>query len=220
MKQYAFVVELGRCIGCMQCETACEMEGSSLLDASRIHVCQVLPDSGGASQERYFLPVMCQQCANPACVYVCPSASLTKDPEDGIIRFDPFTCIGCLECAKACPYHALNTSQDKPRVDKCTLCMQAVQKGEVPPCVTACAGEALAIGNISDPDSEVSRRLTRAGGSAVFTLPNRRDCQPSTRYILSESEWQDRLPEDLLRGSRTLPADTPEDCSKASPAGS
>jgi Fe-S-cluster-containing dehydrogenase component len=208
MKQYAFVVELDRCIGCMQCETACEMEGSALLDASRIRIYHVLPDSGGITRERYFLPVMCQQCANPACVSVCPSASLTKDPADGIIHFDPSTCIGCLECTKACPYHALNHSREQPLVDKCTLCMQAVQQGEVPPCITACAGEALAIGDISDPDSEVSRRLARTGGSAVFTLKNAKNCQPSTRYILNESEWQDKLPEDLLHGAFTLQTDT------------
>ena len=50
-------------------------------------------------------PVMCQHCADPPCVDVCPTGASFKRA-DGIVLVDRHTCIGCRYCMMACPYKA------------------------------------------------------------------------------------------------------------------
>jgi tetrathionate reductase subunit B len=51
------------------------------------------------------LPMMCQHCAKPPCVDVCPTGASMKRA-DGIVLVDRHTCIGCRYCMMACPYKA------------------------------------------------------------------------------------------------------------------
>lgn len=119
------------------------------------------------------LPLMCQHCANPPCVDVCPTGASFKRA-DGIVLVDKHICIGCRYCMMACPYkarsfvHETLTDQvpDVPRgkgtVESCNLCVHLVDEGKQPACVKACAASengAMLFGNLNDPDSEISKRL-------------------------------------------------------------
>lgn len=47
----------------------------------------------------------CRQCVKPACAAACPGGALTADPAQGHAwRIDEEKCVGCSECAQACPY--------------------------------------------------------------------------------------------------------------------
>ena len=99
---------------------------------------------------RRSLPVMCQHCAKPPCVDVCPTGASFKRA-DGIVLVDRHICIGCRYCMMACPYKARSfvheTLEDQkphaPRgkgtVEGCTMCVQRVDAGGKPACVEACA---------------------------------------------------------------------------------
>ena len=117
--------------------------------------------------------MMCQHCADPPCVDVCPTGASFKRA-DGIVLVDKHTCIGCRYCVIACPYGARSfvheplTDQkpDVPRgkgvVESCTLCVHKVDKGENTACATACsdAGHgAILFGNLNDPHSDIAKRL-------------------------------------------------------------
>lgn len=51
-----------------------------------------------------YLPRMCNHCVNPACVAACPSGSLYKREEDGIVLVDQDKCRSWRMCISACPY--------------------------------------------------------------------------------------------------------------------
>lgn len=53
----------------------------------------------------FFVPKLCNQCANPPCVQVYPVAA-TFSTEDGVVLVDKDYCIGCRYCIQACPYGA------------------------------------------------------------------------------------------------------------------
>jgi len=97
------LVDKKKCQGCVSCMLACSLvnEGQASLSLSRIQVIQnsfeKWPDDVTVEQ--------CRQCADPACVTVCPTGAMRADPEFGNVRrVDADRCIGCGSCAKACPY--------------------------------------------------------------------------------------------------------------------
>ncbi len=195
-KQLAFVVELDRCIGCKGCQVACKMENEVPLGANRIKVYKVGPFGEFPDLSMYFLPTMCQQCADPVCVRVCPTTAIYKRAEDGVVTLNKDKCIGCQSCNRKCPYHVNTYSQTRNVMDKCTICLNSRQEGEIPACVRNCSGRALHYGDVNDPESEVSKLIKEAGEGCVFSLEDFGN-HPQTRYILKNDKWQNVLPQDL-----------------------
>ena len=99
------------------------------------------------------LALMCQHCADPPCVDVCPTGASFRRA-DGIVLVDKHTCIGCRYCVMACPFQArafVHEAVGNPRpwsprgkgtVESCNLCVHRVDaaQGRDPACVEACAG--------------------------------------------------------------------------------
>ena len=88
MKQYTFVVDCDRCIGCKGCQVACKLENTVALGQGRNKVCTIGPNGTYPNLQMYFLTTMCQQCENPTCVQVCPTGAIYKDEDDGVIKID------------------------------------------------------------------------------------------------------------------------------------
>jgi tetrathionate reductase subunit B len=120
------------------------------------------------------VPVMCQHCAHPPCVDVCPTGASFKRA-DGIVLVDRHRCIGCRYCMMACPYKARSfvheslegQQPDVPRgkgcVEACTMCVHRLDAGQkVTACAEACARaghNAIIFGDLNDPHSEISWRV-------------------------------------------------------------
>jgi molybdopterin-containing oxidoreductase family iron-sulfur binding subunit len=118
-------------------------------------------------------PVMCQHCAQPPCVDVCPTGASFKRA-DGIVLVDRHTCIGCRYCMMACPYKARSfvhetLATQKPEVprgkgcvESCTMCVHRIDRGErTTACAQACPTRAIVFGDLNDPESEISRRVAQ-----------------------------------------------------------
>ncbi len=121
------------------------------------------------------MPVMCQHCAEPPCVDVCPTGASFKRA-DGIVLVDKHICIGCRYCMMACPYKARSFIHEKlsdqlphaPRgkgtVEGCTLCVHRIDRGEsMTACGEACPNGAITFGDLKNPDSDISQKLTQHG---------------------------------------------------------
>ena len=203
MKKMIMVVDLDRCIGCKgACQVGCKMEHGTALGSSRCKVYTMGPTGTYPDLEMYFLPVACQQCAEPACAAVCPTGACYKDTEDGIVKIETSLCMGCQSCLRACPYQA-NLFNNEMRVsDKCDLCVSLIDEGKVPSCVHSCAGAARFVGDINDPDSSVSRVLRDAGEENIYSLPDRDGVGPSVRYILRNAKWLEVFPHEYEKQMR------------------
>lgn len=200
MKQFTFVVDVDRCIGCKGCQVACKMENCVALGEGRNKVCTIGPNGVYPDLELYFLPTMCQQCENPPCVQACPTGACYKREEDGVILVDQDRCVGCGSCRRACPYQMIRSSRELRTADKCTLCAQLREVGDTPACVRNCSGGALHYGDINDPDSEVSRLLAETDFQRIYTLRDLGN-RPTVRYILRRDHWVDVLPQDCVEHS-------------------
>jgi len=159
--------------GCQECVLACNREnglegGTRPVDVQWIRKVELKERATGRTLG---LPVMCQHCANPPCVDVCPTKASFKRA-DGIVLVDRHTCIGCRYCMLACPYKARSMvhepiTQQKPEVprgkgcvESCTLCVHRIDRGERnTACAEACPTKAILFGDLNDPESEISRRI-------------------------------------------------------------
>ena len=93
--------------GCTDCVTACQTENglappTQPTDAQWIRKVEIKEIKTGREAS---VPVMCQHCAEPPCVDVCPTGASFKRA-DGIVLVDRHSCIGCRYCVMACPYQA------------------------------------------------------------------------------------------------------------------
>jgi tetrathionate reductase subunit B len=182
--RWGMLIDSSKCAsGCTDCVTACNTEnglsgGTSPTDAQWIRKLEIKDRRSGRVQS---LPMMCQHCAEPPCVDVCPTGASFKRA-DGIVLVDRHSCIGCRYCVMACPYQARSfvheplheQKPDVPRgkgcVEGCTLCVQRVDKGRTTACAEACgdAGHgAIIFGDLNDPNSEISQRVARYGARQV-----------------------------------------------------
>ena len=120
--------------------------------------------------------VLCNHCANPPCVRVCPTKA-TFQREDGIVMMDMHRCIGCRFCMAGCPYGSRSFNWRDPRpyvkeqypgyptreigvVEKCTFCAERLAQGLQPACVEVSRG-AMVFGDLEDEKSEVREYLRK-----------------------------------------------------------
>lgn len=76
--------------------------------------------------------------------------------------------------------HIAGGGQNKGVVEKCTFCVQRLDKGLQPACVANCPVKALVFGDLDDPDSEVSQRLA---SKPSFRLHEEVGTQPRVHYV-------------------------------------
>jgi len=217
--EFAYALDISRCIGCRRCVYGCVEENNQSRDP-QVHWIQVLEmeeDKGvdfmhsnlyynheeAPADERFYLPVACQQCKNPPCVKTCPVKATWQEP-DGIVVVDYNWCIGCRCCMAACPYGARHFNWGEPKipaesinsnthylgnrprcksvVEKCTFCIQRVREGRYPKCVEVCPVGARKFGNLLDPDSEI-RYILR--NKRVLVLKEDLNTQPKFFYFFA-----------------------------------
>lgn len=198
-RRWGLLIDVGKCpADCSACVSACatengwgdETHGTPGQASQWIRKVTMTNKATGHSAS---MPVMCQHCAEPPCVDVCPTGASFKRV-DGIVLVDKHTCIGCRYCMMACPFKArsfvhepvVNQKSHAPRgqgtVESCTLCVHRVDAGGTPACVEACAATgnaAILFGDLNDPDSAIAKRL--AEYPSVALRPDL-SLDPGTRY--------------------------------------
>lgn len=157
MPNFGFVIDNRKCIGCHACSTACKSENEVPLGVNRTWVKYTekgtFPDT-----RRFFQVTRCNHCANPPCVHICPVSAMYQR-KDGIVEFDPSICIGCKACMQACPYDAIYIDPETNTAAKCHFCAHRTEVGLEPACVVVCPEHAILAGDMSDPNTEISRVL-------------------------------------------------------------
>ncbi|HJW23315.1 MAG TPA: 4Fe-4S dicluster domain-containing protein [Rhodocyclaceae bacterium] len=190
--RWGLLIDTTQCSSdCTACVDACQTEnhisGTAPTDSQWLRKVELKDMRSGRSAS---VPVMCQHCAKPACVDVCPTGASFKRA-DGIVLVDRHACIGCRYCMMACPYKARSfvhapvddQNPEVPRgkgcVEGCTLCVHRVDKGQQPACVESCPNQAMLFGDLNDPESAISQRLR-----TIATTQVRADLglDPGVRY--------------------------------------
>jgi len=152
---YGFAIDLRKCIGCHACTIACKAEHQIPIGVNRCWVKTVEQGTFPRTQ-RFFLPVLCNQCDDAPCMRICPTNALFKRP-DGIVDLLGDACIGCRACMAACPYDQLFIDPGTRTAEKCNFCANRVENQLLPACVSVCPTECRIFGDLDDPATEVAR---------------------------------------------------------------
>jgi Fe-S-cluster-containing dehydrogenase component len=206
--RWVFLVDIQKCVGCGFCVKACKQEneipydvpvtrtwveryvvtkdGESHIDTpmagrdgyttGKIHGEEINPDE---ITKAFFVPKLCNQCQNPACVQVCPVGA-TYQTLDGVVLVDRKWCIGCGYCIMACPYGARFFHPIEHVAEKCTFCYHRISKGLKSACVQACPFGARQLGNLKDLNDPVTETIMT---KRVSILKDEYGTKPQVYYI-------------------------------------
>ena len=148
-RQHAFHFTADNCIGCHACEAACSEKNDLPPHLSFRSVGYV---EGGTYPDytRINISMACNHCDDPVCLKGCPTRAYTKHPEYGAVIQDPDICFGCGYCTWVCPYNAPQLDPMAGQVEKCNMCVDRLEVGLKPACVSACVGNALDFGVVEN----------------------------------------------------------------------
>ena len=206
--RWAFLVDTNKCTGCGLCVTACKTENEVPFDSpvtrtwveryvvtkdGETHIDSPLGGRDGFFDDKirgeeidpeniakaFFVPKLCNQCDNPACVQVCPVGA-TYQTHDGVVLIDREWCIGCGYCIMACPYGVRFFHPEHKVADKCNFCYHRITKGMPPACVECCSFDARRIANLEDPDDPVTKIILT---ERVAVLKDEYGTKPHVFYL-------------------------------------
>lgn len=188
-KHLAMAIDLRKCNGCKACVTACGVENGNLPDEHRTEVIQIVSEVDNR-QHALNLPLLCNHCEQPSCTKLCPTGATFKREEDGIVVVDSTVCVGCNYCILACPYTGVRfTNSTTATVDKCNFCIQRTSQNLLPACVESCTGAARVFGDVSNPESDISRFLKKHD---ALVLQSDKNTKPNVFYVGLTQEEADQ----------------------------
>jgi len=176
---WGMTIDVGKCIGCGNCVRACAAENGvprgyfrtwveryqvSGADIEHPHVespdggFNGFPPHGPSGEKSFFVPKLCNHCADSPCVQACPVGA-TYDSPDGVVLVDEKYCVGCRYCIQACPYGCRYLHPAKNTADKCSLCYHRITQGLTTACCEACPTGARRLADLKNPKDPVHEFL-------------------------------------------------------------
>ena len=180
-KQHGFYFTADNCIACHACEAACSEKNDN---PGHIAFRSVGFVEGGTYPDyrRQNISMACNHCDDPVCLKGCPTRAYTKFAEYGAVLQDPDICFGCGYCTWVCPYNAPQLDPVAGVVSKCNMCVDRLEVGLKPACVSACLGKALEFGVIENTPENRTQVEAEIPGfpDTSITNPNIRFQQTKT----------------------------------------
>ncbi|HXS96186.1 MAG TPA: 4Fe-4S dicluster domain-containing protein [Candidatus Limnocylindrales bacterium] len=177
---WGMIIDIEECIGCGNCVRACSKENQVADGYFRTWVERyVIEEEGKQPQvespkgaiegfppllredvKSFFVPKLCNHCADSPCVQVCPVGATFRSP-DGVVLVDKTYCLGCRYCVQACPYGCRFLDPRTDTVDKCTLCYHRITQGLTTACCENCPTGARQLVDFKNPKDPVHEFLRK-----------------------------------------------------------
>jgi formate dehydrogenase iron-sulfur subunit len=190
----ALLYDATLCIGCKRCEEGCaehnslpyndEVAGEQKQSEHKFTVVLTKDDK--------FMRRLCMNCQDPACASACPVAALRKTPAGPVI-YEADRCMGCRYCMVACPFSVPRYEWGKvlPKVRKCTMCPDRVEKGLQTACAEACPTGATKFGERDDLITEAEQRIHDNPGNYINHIYGLNEVGGTSVLLLSSVPFEE-----------------------------
>jgi nitrate reductase beta subunit len=151
-----------------------------------------------------YLPRLCEHCLNPSCVASCPSGSIYKREEDGIVLIDQDKCRGWRMCVSACPYKKIYYNWQSGKAEKCIFCYPRIEVGEPTVCSETCVGRIRYLGVLLYDADRIQEVASVERETDLYRKQLEIFLDPSDPKIIEQAR-ADGVPEAWLEAARRSP---------------
>jgi nitrate reductase / nitrite oxidoreductase, beta subunit len=151
-----------------------------------------------------YLPRLCEHCLNPACVASCPSGSIYKREEDGIVLVDQDKCRGWRMCVSGCPYKKIYYNWKSGKAEKCTFCYPRIEAGQPTVCSETCVGRIRYLGVLLYDADRIAEAASVEKDSDLYHAQLGVFLDPHDPQVIAQAR-ADGIPDAWLEAAKVSP---------------
>jgi Fe-S-cluster-containing dehydrogenase component len=115
-----------------------------------VYLYHPLNDGVAKLREIASFEVYCRRCELASCVEACPRTALERNADGVVVRHN-LRCIGCMSCARACPFGTIMDEALRFHQGGCDFC-ESLGAGATPGCVEP-SGGAVSFREVSEGET-------------------------------------------------------------------
>jgi nitrate reductase beta subunit len=151
-----------------------------------------------------YLPRLCEHCLNPSCVASCPSGSIYKREEDGIVLIDQDKCRGWRMCVSGCPYKKIYYNWSSGKAEKCIFCYPRIEAGQPTVCSETCVGRIRYLGVLLYDADRIEAAASVADPKGLYEAQLGVFLDPSDPDVIDQAR-RDGVPDAWIEGAQRSP---------------
>jgi nitrate reductase beta subunit len=151
-----------------------------------------------------YLPRLCEHCLNPTCVAACPSGSIYKREEDGIVLIDQEKCRGWRMCVSGCPYKKIYFNWKTGKSEKCIFCYPRIEAGQPTVCSETCVGRIRYLGVMLYDADRIEEAASAEHVEDLYQAQLDIFLDPNDPAVIAQAR-KDGVPEAWLEAARHSP---------------
>jgi nitrate reductase beta subunit len=151
-----------------------------------------------------YLPRLCEHCLNPTCVASCPSGSIYKREEDGIVLIDQDKCRGWRMCVSGCPYKKIYYNWSTGKAEKCIFCYPRIEVGQPTVCSETCVGRIRYLGVLLYDADGIEAAASTADPKELYEEQLKLFLDPHDPAVIAQAR-KDGVPDNWLEAAKNSP---------------
>jgi len=151
-----------------------------------------------------YLPRLCEHCLNPTCVAACPSGSIYKREEDGIVLIDQEKCRGWRMCVSGCPYKKIYYNWSSGKSEKCIFCYPRIEAGQPTVCSETCVGRIRYLGVLLYDADKIGEAAATPDEGDLYQAQLDIFLDPNDPEVIAQAQ-ADGVPDAWLESARRSP---------------
>ncbi|MBZ0168445.1 nitrate reductase A subunit beta [Candidatus Methylomirabilis lanthanidiphila] len=151
----------------------------------------------------FYLPRICNHCANPGCVAACPAGAIYKRGEDGIVLIGQDKCRAWRMCISGCPYKKPYFNWKTGKSEKCILCYPRLESGQPPACFHSCVGRIRYLGVLLY-DADQIRSAAGAPNERLVDAQREMVLNPFDEQVVMRAK-QNGISDDMIEAAQNSP---------------
>src|SRR5574343_676983 len=153
-----------------------------------------------------YLPRLCEHCLNPACVAACPSGSIYKREEDGVVLIDQDKCRGWRMCVSGCPYKKIYYNWKSGKAEKCIFCYTRIEAGQPTVCSETCVGRIRYLGVVLYDADRIAEAASVPDEKDLYQAQLDLFLDPNDPAVIEQAR-RDGIPDNGLEAAKNSPVD-------------